>query len=105
MAMNEQRLIDAIAYCKELYLERDYHGRTQEFMDAIEVAIADLSDMPTVNAKEIIFAEWEMVVDDFDDGFGNRELPHCSNCHRGVYRHDAGSWCPFCGAAMKNPMR
>jgi hypothetical protein len=46
-----------------------------------------------------------MVLDDFDDGVGNRELPHCSKCHRGVYKHDAGSWCPFCGAAMKNPMR
>ena len=50
-------------------------------------------------------AEWVTVVDDFDDGKGNREYPHCSKCGRGVYRHDAGSWCPFCGAAMKNPMR
>ena len=45
-----------------------------------------------------------MVLDDFDDGIGNRELPHCSKCHRGVYKHDAGGWCPFCGAAIKNPM-
>lgn len=66
--------------------------------------------IPTKNIKspilgDIYFAEWEMVLDDFDDGFGNRELPHCSKCHRGVYKHDAGSWCPFCGVAMKNPMR
>lgn len=61
--------------------------------------------LEVVNAKEITFAEWEMVVDDYDDGLGNRELPHCTNCHKGVYRHDAGSWCPFCGTAMKNPMR
>jgi ribosomal protein S27AE len=51
------------------------------------------------------FAEWKMVVDDFDDGKGNRELPHCSKCGRGVYKHDAGLYCPFCGALMKNPMR
>ena len=51
------------------------------------------------------FAEWKMVVDDFDDGVGNRELPHCSKCGRGVYKHDAGLYCPFCGALMKNPMR
>lgn len=50
-------------------------------------------------------AEWVMALDDFENGWGKREYPHCSNCHRGVYRHDAGSWCPFCGAAMKNPMR
>ena len=49
--------------------------------------------------------EWKMVLDDFEDGNGNREYPHCSNCGRGVYRHDAGSWCPFCGSPMKNPMR
>ena len=54
---------------------------------------------------ETIETEWVMVFDDFDDGYGNREYPHCSKCGRGVYRHDAGSYCPFCGAAMKNPMR
>lgn len=51
------------------------------------------------------FAEWKMVVDDFDDGVGNRELPHCSKCGRGVYKHDAGLCCPFCGALIKNSMR
>ena len=50
-------------------------------------------------------AEWKMVVDDFDDGKGERELPHCSKCKRGVYKHDAGKYCPFCGATMINPMR
>lgn len=55
--------------------------------------------------SEIDFAEWKMVLDDFDDGQGNRELPHCSKCNRGVYKHDAGLYCPFCGALMKNPMR
>ena len=49
-------------------------------------------------------AEWKIVVDDFDDGKGERELPHCSKCNRGVYRHDAGKYCPFCGATMVNPM-
>lgn len=54
---------------------------------------------------EISIAEWKMVLDDFDDGVGNRELPHCSKCGRGVYKHDARLYCPFCGALMKNPMR
>ena len=49
--------------------------------------------------------EWKMVVDDFDDGKGERELPHCSKCKRGVYKHDAGKYCPFCGVTMINPMR
>ena len=54
---------------------------------------------------ESLQAEWVMVLDDFDDGNGNREYPHCSKCGRGVYRHDAGHWCPFCGEAMRNPIR
>lgn len=49
-------------------------------------------------------AEWVIATDDFENGWGEREYPHCSNCNRGVYRHDAGSWCPFCGKPMKNPM-
>ena len=61
-----------------------------------------------INCKDFTYqtaaSQWVMVMDNFDDGFGNRELPHCSNCHRGVYRHDAGRYCPFCGAPMKNPM-
>lgn len=52
-------------------------------------------------AKE---AEWVMSIDDFENGWGYREYPFCSNCHRGVYKHDAGKWCPFCGKTMKNPM-
>lgn len=71
----------------------------------LRTALNVLEQEPIIDAKETIYAEWEMVLDDFDDGFGNKELPHCSKCHRGVYRHDAGMWCPFCGAAMKNPMR
>jgi len=57
-----------------------------------------------ISYKEIILAEWDMVMDDFDDGVGTRLLPHCTNCHRGVYKHDAGKWCTFCGALMKNPI-
>lgn len=48
------RLIDARAYCKELCAERDYPSRSQEFIDAIEVAIADLGDMPTIDAVPVV---------------------------------------------------
>lgn len=52
-----KRLVDAIAYCKELYLERDYPGRAEEFISAMEVAIADLGDMPTVDAIEVVYCK------------------------------------------------
>ena len=49
-------------------------------------------------------AEWVMSQDDFENGWGYKDYPHCSNCHRGVYKHDAGNYCPFCGKPMKNPI-
>ena len=70
----------------------------------INIPKPDIILKPSIDYKEIINAEWEIVIDDFDDGVGNRPLPHCTNCHRGVYNHDAGKWCTFCGALMKNPI-
>lgn len=61
--------------------------------------VSELASIPTEEAK------WIIVMDNFDDGHGNQGYPHCSRCGRGVYRHDAGMWCPFCGASIKNPMR
>ena len=94
----ERRLIDANAYCKELYLERDYPGRTQAFMDAIEVAIADLSDMPTVDAVEVVHGRWEPV-----DHDGSWRVDKCSICHRRMHYVDYDQpyqYCPNCGAKM-----
>ena len=51
---NEKRLIDANEYCMELYNEMNYPGRSEEFMTAIDVAIADLADAPTVDAVEVV---------------------------------------------------
>ena len=47
------RLIDAKVYCMELYNEMNYPGRSEEFMTAIDVAIADLADVPTVDAVPV----------------------------------------------------
>ena len=48
------RLINARAYRDELQKEIEWPGRSPEFIDAIEVAIADLSDMPTIDAVEVV---------------------------------------------------
>ena len=48
------RLIDAKVYCMELYNEMNYPGRSEEFMTAIDVAIADLADAPTVDAVPVV---------------------------------------------------
>ena len=63
--MTEKRLIDAKVYCMELYDEMNYPGRSEEFMAAIDVAIADLADAPTVDAVEVVrcreckFGDWD----------------------------------------------
>lgn len=67
---NEKRLIDAKAYRMELYDEMNYPGRSEEFMAAIDVAIADLADAPTVDAVEVV---------------------RCKNCK---HRHE-DSWCEY----------
>lgn len=78
-------------YCSKTACTRNYSTNSQ--------------NSQTYTFNGFTFAEWKMVLDDFEDGNGNREYPHCTNCNRGVYRHDAGKWCTFCGAVMKNPMR
>ena len=102
-----QTLGDDIAVVKELETEYDYI-LTKElscWTQVSELARTAAAMVSIAVKKEIDDAEWVMAMDDFENGWGEREYPHCSNCNRGVYRHDAGSWCPFCGAAMKNPMR
>ncbi len=92
-----------IAVIKEIGTEYNYI-LTQQLRCWTKIsALAQIAaSMVSIAAKD---AEWVMAIDDFENGWGEREYPHCSNCKRGVYRHDAGSWCPFYGADMKNPMR
>ena len=47
------RLIDSNIYCIELCKEMNYPGRSEEFMTAIDVAIADLADAPIVDAVPV----------------------------------------------------
>ena len=57
------------------------------------------------NFKPTIRSEWDLRIDDFEDGLGARRVPYCKHCGHSVYRHDAGNYCPFCGSTMTNPMR
>lgn len=84
------RLIDAKVYCMELYDEMNYPGRSEEFMAAIDVAIADLADAPTVDAVEVVrcreckFGDWDskpndaMVCMRTKDGFWRSGNDFCS---------------------------
>ena len=75
---NEVRLINANAY--------QYPG--------------DLINEPTINAKEIVIAEWEIRSD------GLYYVFYCSACkgweHRYAYEHEKMNFCPNCGAKMKD---
>jgi hypothetical protein len=95
--MADVRLIDAVAYCKELKEEMDYPGRSEEFMIAIDVAIADLADAPTIDATPVVHGRWE-------DFCGNK-MCCCSVCKAefdNTCNEIHGEWCycPNCGAKM-----
>ena len=91
---SKKRLIDANEYCMELYNEMNYPGRSEEFMTAIDVAIADLADAPTVDAVEIVrcreckFGSWDSEPDDAmvcvrtNDGFWRSGNDFCSRGER-----------------------
>ena len=99
---SEKRLIDAIAYCKVLREEMDYlleldktkgYQTLKERM-GLEVAIADLGDMPTVDAKPVAHGRWvkKQFADDCTTAY------RCSDCHT---TWDANTnYCPNCGAKM-----
>ena len=92
-----------VAVIKDISTEYQYILTPQlRYWTQVSELASVAAAMVSIAAKE---AEWVMVVDDFENGWGEREYPHCSKCGRGVYRHDAGCWCPFCGSVMKNPMR
>lgn len=117
---NEEDLIkQAIesAHCRIYRLMKQNEGSTfahqekaknqQELMKITIKALEYYRDnknkvTPSAESEEAIHAEWTTSVDDFDDGFGEREYPFCSNCHTGVYKHDAKNYCPNCGAKMNN---
>lgn len=93
-ATSKKRLIDANEYCMELYNEMNYPGRSEEFMTAIDVAIADLADAPTVDAVEVVrcreckFGSWDSEPDDAmvcvrtNDGFWRSGNDFCSRGER-----------------------
>ena len=107
---NEKRLIDAKEYCKELYEEMNYPGRSEEFMMAIDVAIADLAEAPTVDAVELVHGRWEdvqeteMYVPDMKFTI-TKTAETCSACKArivfvGAKRYLFDAICPNCGAKM-----
>ena len=89
------RLVDAEMYCTELYNEMNYPGRSEEFMTAIDVAIADLADAPTVDAVLVRHGQWETNSDRPDSLI-------CSVCKCGfdMWKHDPHNFCPNCGSKM-----
>lgn len=88
-------LIDPIKVYKELHDEMAWPGRHPEFISAIECAMADVSDIPRIEAEPVIHAEWKYedpCPSDYD------EFWTCSNC--GEHMFYQSNYCPSCGAKM-----
>lgn len=91
------RLINAIDYAKELKAEMEWPGRHPEFISAIECAMADLGDMPTIEAEPVHHAKWRVETDE--------EMPNpmfklvvCCGCNEKA--NNTYNYCPNCGAKM-----
>ena len=66
--MYKVRLIDAISYRKELEEEKKYHRNAEELM-GLEIAIADLGDMPTIDPIHAIGGCYCFECDNCKDGY------------------------------------
>ena len=97
-----ERLINAMAYRKELEEEVKFHKDcdNREIVQGLEIAIADLGDTPTVNAARVVHGYWH----DIYQVNGWCSTGRCSVCEkqavlpvRAVFGTD---YCPNCGAKM-----
>lgn len=94
------RPVDAISYRKVLEEELRFHRDcdNREIIQGLEIAVADLGDMPTLEVRPVVHAKWIFV----NDKCG------CSNC-RNCLSYDGNGvvldlshlpYCPHCGATM-----
>lgn len=97
--MAEQRLIDAneaIEIAKEYYWV--FERSRANLADLREV----LKDCTTIEAKPVVHAHWNIVVDKGDpESFPeDLEYPQCSNPKCGKISMVKSEFCPHCGAQM-----
>jgi hypothetical protein len=83
------RLIDPVAYRRELEREKKCE-RTGDVLMGLEIAIADLGDMPTIDAEPVKHGRWIDI-----DG----EVYECDMCH-GIRTEYKYNYCHDCGARM-----
>ena len=67
--MYKARLIDAVSYRKELEAEKTCCERTEELLMGLEIAIADLGDMPTIDPIHAIGGCYCFECDNCKDGY------------------------------------
>ena len=96
--MEYTRSIDAVAYRKKLEAEKICCARSDEFLSGLEVAIANLGDMETI---EVTHGQWQKQW--HDNNLIGHMYEECSIC--GCIISDTEkfwdcNYCPNCGANM-----
>lgn len=81
----------------------EYYRKSGLFglMDVANQCFLIIEAAPHADVEPVIHSKWVDAIDDLEDGNGFRTYPHCKNCGRAVYRHDAGERCCRCGARMR----
>lgn len=90
------RPVDAMGYRKVLEEELRFHREcdNREIIQGLEIAVADLGDMPTLEVRPVVHAKWI---------FGktlDHEWMKCSNCLKSQTPTGVFAYCPNCGATM-----
>lgn len=97
--MAEKEYIDREAALAVINKQIDRDIDMEGFTGAVDI-LDGISSIPAADVEPVVHSGWEYSFDDLDDGNGIRVYPHCYNCGRAVYRHDAGERCCRCGARM-----
>ena len=110
---DEKRLIDANALLEELdkFANPVPNKSGYDFLCGMATAITEIEDAPTVDAVEVVHAEWEKYTDDKFIGYGAdgriryRKVYSykCSKCWN--YTAVKHKYCPNCGAKMDGERR
>lgn len=97
------RFINAASFRQTLEEEKKFHRDcdNREIIQGLEIAIADLSDEPTVDVRPNIYAYWIHTIR--ASGSERERYYACSYCKEHADR--STPFCPQCGSWMNQPMQ
>ena len=82
-------------------LENEYFPAKGEFARAMDIARFAIQDAPAVDAVEVVHGEWIERKEIFAESEGEVDAIGCSECNKSQRKYRKTSFCPNCGADMR----